>query len=67
MDHGATEHLTSSRVGDVSRVQKASSQLYTRNLPLLHFSRYVISHDQLCLAFPTFGDNLAQTKQPCDH
>jgi len=50
-DHGETEHLTPSSLGNISWVQKAASQLYTRNFPLLHMSRYIISRDQFYQAF----------------
>ena len=38
MGHRTTECLTSDSVGDVSWLQKASVQLYRRNVPLLHKS-----------------------------
>ena len=41
-DHRMTEWSTSYRL---SRVQKATPQLYRRNMPLLHMSRYIIIHD----------------------
>jgi len=37
-DHGATEHLTSGSLRNIYWVQKAASQLYRKNLPLLHTS-----------------------------
>jgi len=42
-DHRTTEHSISDSVGDLSWVQKVPLQLYRRNLPHLHISRYVIS------------------------
>ena len=42
-DHRTTEHSISDSVGDLSWVQKVPLQLYRRNLPNLHTSRYVIS------------------------
>jgi len=53
MDRRTTECLTSDSLGDISWVQKATLQLYWRNMPLLHTSRYVIAHDQFYQAFPT--------------
>ena len=38
-----TECSTSDSLADVSWVQKAALQVYRRNLPLLHTSRYVIA------------------------
>jgi len=38
MDHARTECLTSGSLRNVSWVQKAASQLYRRNLSLLHMS-----------------------------
>ena len=52
MDHGVTECLTSGSLGDVSWVQKAASQLYRRNLPLLHMSTQHPGNDQFYQAFP---------------
>ena len=45
--HGCTtnERSTSDSLGDVSWIQKSALQLYRRNVPLLHTSRYVIAHD----------------------
>jgi len=37
-DHGVTERLTSGTLDDNTWAQKAGSQLYTRNVPLLHMS-----------------------------
>jgi len=47
-----TERSTSDSLGNVSWVQKDALQLYRRNVPLLHMSRYVIEHDQYYQAFP---------------
>jgi len=41
-DHRMTEWSTSYRL---SWVQKATPQLYRRNMPLLHMSRYITTHD----------------------
>jgi len=41
-DHRTTERSTSDGLSDVSWIQKAALQLYRRNVPLLHSSRYVI-------------------------
>ena len=35
-EYGATEHSTSGSLGNVSWVQKATSQLYRRNVPHFH-------------------------------
>jgi len=57
-DHGTTECLIPGSLGDISWVQKAASQLYIRNLPLLHTSTqhpgtslHVISFTRPSLAF----------------
>ena len=42
----------SSILGNVSWIQKAALQLYRRNVPLLHTSRYVIPRDSVYQAFP---------------
>ena len=47
-----TECSTSDSLGNVSWVQEAALQLYRRNVPLLHMSRYIITHDQSYQAFP---------------
>jgi len=41
MDHRMTECSTSGSLGDVSLIQNAVLQLYRRNVPLLHTSRYI--------------------------
>jgi len=51
-DHGKTEHLISDSLGNISWIQKATLQLYRRNVPLLHTSRYVIHMTQFYQAFP---------------
>ena len=43
MDCRTTERSTSDGLGSVSWIQKAALQLYRRNVPLLHTSRYVIA------------------------
>jgi len=50
-DHRMTERSTSDSLGDVSWIQKAALQLYRRNVPLLHTSRYVTACDSV-LPFP---------------
>ena len=47
-----TERSTSDSLGDVFLIQKAALQLYRRNVPLLHTSRYVIARDSVYQAFP---------------
>ena len=37
-DHGATEQSTIGSLGDISQIQKDTSQLYRNNVPLLHMS-----------------------------
>ena len=37
-DHTVTEGLTSGSLATISWIQKATSQLYRRNVPLLHMS-----------------------------
>ena len=51
-DRRMTEHSTSDSLGDVSWIQKAALQLYRRNVPLLHTSRYVISRDSVLPGLP---------------
>ena len=51
-DHRTTERSTSDSLGDISWIQKAALQLYRRNVPLLHTSRYVIPCDSVLPAFP---------------
>jgi len=56
-DSRTTERSTSGSLGDVSWIQKAASQLYRRNVPLLHMCvhptpRYVIAHDRFYQPFP---------------
>jgi len=54
-DRRTTGYSTPGSLGDVSSVQKAASQLYRRNVPLLHTSptsRYVTACDQYYQAFP---------------
>ena len=51
-DCTTTERSTLDRLGDVSWSQKADLQLYRRNVPLLHTSRYVIACDSVYQAFP---------------
>jgi len=46
-DRRMTECSTSDSVGDASWVQKAALQLYRRNVPLLHTSRYVTARDSV--------------------
>jgi len=38
--------------GDGSWIQKAAVQLYRRNVPLLHMSRYIIPHDSVLPGLP---------------
>ena len=52
MDCRMTDCSTSDSLGDVSWVQKDDLQLYRRNVPLLHMSRYVTACDQFYQAFP---------------
>ena len=52
MDHRTTEYLISDSVGGISWVQKATLQLYRRNVPLLHASRYVTAHDSVLPGLP---------------
>jgi len=40
-DRRTTERSTSDSLGDISWIQKAALQLYRRNGPLLHTSRYI--------------------------
>jgi len=47
IDHRMTECSTSDSLGNVSWIQKAALQLYRRNVPLLHTSRYVIPLDSV--------------------
>ena len=47
-----TEHFTSDSFGNVSWVQKAALQLYRRNVPLLHMSRYITAHDSVLPGLP---------------
>ena len=47
-----TERSTSDSLGDVSLIQKAALQLYRRNVPLLHTSRYVIPRDSVLPGLP---------------
>jgi len=57
----------------VSWVQKATLQLYRRNVPLLHMSRYVIARDQFyqtfpCVSTPTTGPGYEATLEvQCAH
>jgi len=51
-DGRMTERSTSDSLGDVSWIQKAALQLYRRNLPLLHTSRYVIPRDSVLSGLP---------------
>ena len=44
-DRRTTERLTSDSSGNISWVQKATLQLYRRNVPLIHTSRYVTACD----------------------
>jgi len=47
-----TEHSTSDSFGDVPWIQKAVLQLYRRNVPLLHTSRYALHMTQCYQASP---------------
>jgi len=47
-----TERSTSDSLGDVSWIQKAALQLYRRNVPLLHMSRYVTARDSVLPGLP---------------
>jgi len=47
-----TECSTSDSLYDISWVQKAALQLYRRNVPLLHTSRYITARDSVYQAFP---------------
>jgi len=47
-----TECSTSDSLGDVSWIQKVTLQLYRRNVPLLHTSRYVIPRDLVLPGLP---------------
>jgi len=51
-DHRTTERSTSERLSDVSWIQKAVLQLYRRNVPLLHTSRYIIPRDSVLPGLP---------------
>jgi len=51
-DYRTTERSTSDSLGNVSWVQKATLQLYRRNVPFLHTSRYVIAHDSVIPGLP---------------
>jgi len=53
MDRRTTECSTSDNLGDISWIQKGALQLYRRNVPLLHMSRYVIAHDSFTRPSPT--------------
>jgi len=52
MDCRMTERSTSDSLDEVSWIQKATLQLYRRNVPLLHMSRYVIPHDSVLPGLP---------------
>jgi len=67
-DRRTTERLTSDSLGDVSLIQIATLQLYGRNVPLLHTSRYVIPRDSVLPGLPpvsTASDN-AGSRRPGD-
>jgi len=53
-DRRMTERSTSDSpsLGNVSWIQKAALQLYRRNVPLLHTSRYVIPRDSVLPGLP---------------
>ena len=55
------ECSTAGSLGDISRVQKATLQLYRRNVPLLHTPRYVTAHDQFYQAFPHISMEVTNT------
>ena len=63
MDCRTSEHSISDRLGDVSWVQKAALQLYERNVPLFHTSRYVISFTRPALVLVLQATN-AGVKRP---
>jgi len=46
------QRSTSDSLADISWIQIASLQLYRRNMPLLHMSRYVTARDQFYQASP---------------
>ena len=52
--HGprTTERSTSDSLGDISWTQKATLQLYRKNVPLLHTSRYVTARDSVLPGLP---------------
>jgi len=50
-DRRTTERSTSDCLGDVSWIQKATLQLYRKNVSLLHTSRYVIAHESVLPGF----------------
>jgi len=45
MDRRTTEHSTADNLGNISWIQKASLQLYRRNVPLLHTSRNITARE----------------------
>ena len=51
-DRRTTKHSTSGSLGDISWVQKATLQLYRRNVPLLHTPRYVAARDSVLPGLP---------------
>ena len=51
-DCRTTECSTSDSLGDVSWIQKAASQLYRKNVPLLYTSRYIIPCDSVLPGLP---------------
>jgi len=51
-DGRTTERLTSDSHGNVSWVHKAALQLYRRNVPLLHMSRYITACDSVLTGVP---------------
>ena len=53
MDRRTTERSISDSLGNFSWIQKAALQLYRRNVPLLHTSRYVTAHDSCSFTRPS--------------
>ena len=64
-DHRTTESSTSDSLGAVSWVQKATLQLYRRNVPLLHTSTYVTACDSVLPGLRTASDKRLCTRLQC--
>jgi len=51
-DRRTTEYSTSDSLGDISWISEATLQLFRRNVPLLHTSRYIIPCDSVLPSLP---------------